>query len=66
MRQTFEDWELVLSDNSENEETREMMGAILLTLHNLRTFHRLMEEIRRAIPEGRFEELRRRVLAQPD
>jgi queuine tRNA-ribosyltransferase len=45
--------------------TREMLGATLLTLHNLRCFHRLMERIRRAIPEGRFEDLRRSVLAAP-
>ncbi len=41
--------------------TREMLGAILLTVHNLRTFHRLMEEIRTAIREDRYEELRARV-----
>jgi queuine tRNA-ribosyltransferase len=44
--------------------TGEMLGAMLLTLHNLRFFHRLMERIRRAIPEGRFEELRREVRAK--
>ncbi len=42
--------------------TGEMLGAILLTRHNLRSFHRLMEEIRSAIAAGRFDELRRRVL----
>jgi queuine tRNA-ribosyltransferase len=36
----------------------EILGLHLLTLHNLRTVIRLMEEVREAIMEGRFEELR--------
>ena len=38
--------------------TGEMLGAMLLTLHNLRFFHSLMEKMRAAILEGRFPELR--------
>ena len=40
----------------------EMLGGILLSLHNLRYFHRLMERIRAAIPNGQLRELRREVL----
>jgi len=36
----------------------EMLSGILLTLHNLRFFHRLMERIRTAIPAGQFTSLR--------
>ena len=39
----------------------EMLGAILITLHNLRFFHRLMEDLRRAIEQGTMPELQRRV-----
>ena len=42
--------------------TGEMLGPILLTVHNLRYFHRLMEEIRDAIRTGSFAELRERVV----
>jgi queuine tRNA-ribosyltransferase len=43
--------------------TGEMLGPILLTVHNLRYFHRLMEDIRTAISAGNFHELQQRVLA---
>ena len=43
--------------------TGEMLGPILLTVHNLRYFHRLMEDIRDAIKNGSFGELRDSVLA---
>ncbi len=39
----------------------EMLAGILLTLHNLRFFHRLLEEARAAILEGTFSEVRARV-----
>lgn len=42
--------------------TGEMLGATLLTLHNLRFFHRLLDRIREAIPAGRLGALRREVL----
>ena len=38
--------------------TNEMLGAVLLTLHNLWFFHRLMERIRGAIAEGSLRSLR--------
>jgi len=41
----------------------EMLAAVLLTLHNLRRFHLWMEEMRAAIEQDRFAELRARVLA---
>jgi queuine tRNA-ribosyltransferase len=44
-------------------KTDEMLGAILLTIHNLRFFHRLMEQIRAAIAEDRLAELRAEVLS---
>ena len=34
----------------------EMLGPVLLSLHNLRYLHRLTERMRRAIQEGRFSE----------
>ncbi len=37
----------------------EMLGPILLSLHNVRFFQRLMGDIRRAIAEERFDEFRR-------
>jgi queuine tRNA-ribosyltransferase len=40
----------------------EMLGAMLLTLHNLRFFHRLLERIRAAIAEDRLSALRRESL----
>ncbi len=40
----------------------EMLGAMLLTLHNLRFFHRLLERIRAAIAQDRLADLRREVL----
>jgi queuine tRNA-ribosyltransferase len=40
----------------------EMLGAMLLTLHNLRFFHDLLARIRRAIEEDRLSELRSTVL----
>ncbi len=39
----------------------EMLAGILLTLHNLRFFHRCLESIRAAIPAGTLDELRPRV-----
>ncbi len=36
----------------------EISAYILNTIHNLRFYHRLMENIRKAIEEGRFEEFR--------
>ncbi len=43
--------------------SNEMLGAILVSLHNLHFFHSLMTRIRTAIVEGRLAELRREVLA---
>jgi queuine tRNA-ribosyltransferase len=40
----------------------EMLGAMLLTLHNLRFFHRLLERIRGAIEGDRLAELRQQIL----
>ena len=42
--------------------SEEMLGPMLLTLHNLRFFHRLMERIRAAIEADRFDELRAEAL----
>ena len=42
--------------------TQEMLGGMLLTLHNLRFFHRLMQRIREAIPAGRLLALRDEVV----
>lgn len=39
----------------------EMLGGILLSLHNLRFFHRLLEDMRAAIPAGELPSLRERV-----
>jgi queuine tRNA-ribosyltransferase len=39
-------------------KAREMLGPVLLSQHNLRTFHRLMELVRRAIDVDRLAELR--------
>jgi queuine tRNA-ribosyltransferase len=41
----------------------EMLGGMLLTLHNLRFFHRLMDEIRTAVEQDRLAELRATRLA---
>ena len=38
----------------------EMLGAVILTLHNLRFFHRLMEDLRTAILDGSLPDLRAR------
>jgi queuine tRNA-ribosyltransferase len=38
---------------------REMLGPILLSLHNVRFYQRLMSDVRLAIAEGRFETFRR-------
>lgn len=40
--------------------TGEMLGPVLLTIHNLTFYHRLMSDARAAIGEGRFGEFRRR------
>jgi queuine tRNA-ribosyltransferase len=37
----------------------EMLGPILVSLHNIRFYQRLMADIRRSIGEGRFDEFRR-------
>jgi queuine tRNA-ribosyltransferase len=37
----------------------EMLGPILLSLHNIRFYQRLMSDIRQAIREGKFEEFSR-------
>jgi len=39
----------------------EMLGGILLSVHNLRFFHRLLEDMRAAIPTGGLPALRERV-----
>jgi len=42
----------------------EILGAVLLTLHNLRFFHRLFERIRAAIPRGELARLRAETLSE--
>ena len=44
-------------------KTEEMLGPILLTVHNLRYFHVLLQRIRRAIEQDSLVELRKDVLA---
>jgi queuine tRNA-ribosyltransferase len=44
-------------------QSNEMLAGMLLTLHNLRFFHRLMADIRQAVFEGRVLELRAKVLS---
>ncbi len=47
---------------------REMLGPILVSLHNIRFYQRLMRDIRQSITDGRFEDFRRndpRVLIGP-
>ncbi len=41
-----------------------MLGGILLSLHNLRYFHRLLEDTRAAIVAGDLSPLRARVAGQ--
>jgi len=43
--------------------SEEMLGPMLLTLHNLRFFHRLLEEMRAAVEHDRLAELRAARLA---
>ena len=43
---------------------KEILGAQLLTMHNLRFTLRLMEDVRRAIAEDRFGDFARELLAQ--
>jgi len=43
--------------------SNEMLGAQLLTYHNLHFYHNLMAEIRGAINDGRFAEYKREMLA---
>jgi queuine tRNA-ribosyltransferase len=38
---------------------REMLGPILLSLHNIHFYQRLMADVRQAIRDGRFDEFRR-------
>ena len=42
----------------------EMLGAVLVSLHNLRFFHRLLEDMRRAIAAGTLSQLRERLALQ--
>jgi queuine tRNA-ribosyltransferase len=44
-------------------QSGEMLAAVLLSLHNLRFFHRLLEDARQAIFDGTLPELRARVAA---
>ena len=37
----------------------EMLGPVLVSVHNIRFFQRLMHDVRRAIGEGKFDEFRR-------
>ena len=37
----------------------EMLGPVLVSVHNIRFFQRLMSDVRRAIGEGKFDEFRR-------
>jgi queuine tRNA-ribosyltransferase len=39
----------------------EMLGPILLSIHNLTYYQRLLAEARAAIGEGRFDALRNRI-----
>jgi tRNA-guanine family transglycosylase len=39
-----------------------MLGAMLLTMHNLRFFHRLLARMRAAIVEDRLAALREEIL----
>ncbi|SHK45107.1 tRNA guanosine(34) transglycosylase Tgt [Thermocrinis minervae] len=43
-------------------KAEEISAYILNTIHNLRFYHRLMEDIRRSIEESRFEEFRKNFL----
>ncbi len=47
-------------------KSNEMLGAILLTHHNIRWFHRLMEEIRAGIARGDLAAVRRAWLPQAE
>jgi queuine tRNA-ribosyltransferase len=42
----------------------EMLGGVLVTLHNLYFFHQLMERMRGAIQGGSLTELRKQVLSK--
>ena len=44
-------------------KSNEMLAGTLLSIHNLRTFHRLLEDARTAIRDGTWTELRRSVEA---
>ena len=41
----------------------EMLGPVLLTVHNLTFYHRLMSDARNAIKEGRFESFRQQFVS---
>jgi len=41
--------------------TKEMLAGVLLTVHNLRYFHALLAELRRAIPRGEVDRVTERV-----
>ena len=47
-------------------KSEEMLGAILLTHHNIRWFHRLMAEIRAGIEQGELASVRARWLPQAE
>ena len=42
---------------------REMLGPILVSLHNLTYYQRLLEEVRQSIPRGRFRALMAKKIA---
>jgi len=41
-----------------------MLGPVLVSLHNVRFYHRLMGQMREAIAEGRFAAFREAFLAR--
>ena len=42
---------------------KEVLGQILLTIHNIRFMMRFMEDIRRSLKEGNFEEFKEQFVA---
>ncbi|MCV5637988.1 tRNA-guanine transglycosylase, partial [Escherichia coli] len=48
------------------ERCNEILGARLNTIHNLRYYQRLMESIRKAIDEDRFDEFVQEFYARRD
>ena len=45
-------------------KSREILGAMLATIHNERFIIGLVDQIREAIPAGRFDDLREHVLGR--